>query len=192
MRPLRMMRDRPSSFVWLDFGWRPEDSPGRASQRAAAGTRLAAALAPARCIWPSRCRRPGLHTGHGVLSPSRSAQGVASLSGVTSWSSRHASLRGGSGSAAARLAVPGHGTEGSVCESDDAPAWRQGRGRRIGRAVPGLVLRVLLARCGPGALVGRRVVGEAQHGRCHQPGDHVGPASVGELAAGRVLPRRGC
>src|SRR5260370_39148960 len=65
------------------------------------------------------------------------------------------SLPGGGDSAATRLAVPGHGTGGRACEGDEVPAWRQGRGRDSARAVPGLVLHVLLARGQPAALVAR-------------------------------------
>ena len=88
--------------------------------------------------------------------------------------------------------LPGHGKEGSACESDEEPAWPPGRGRDSARAVPGLVLYVLLARGPPGNLTDRRGVGETQHGCRHQPEDHVGPAAVGQLAAGCVWWRRGC
>src|SRR5262249_57315409 len=77
-------------------------------------------------------------------------------------------LRGGGDSAAAPAGVPGHGKEGPACESEEAPAWRQGRGRDRARAGPGLVLRVLLARGQPTALVARteeHAVSYAKSGR---------------------------
>src|SRR6266702_4374956 len=54
----------------------------------------------------------------------------------------------------------GRGKKGPACESDEVLAGPAGRGRGSARAVPGLVLHVLLARGRPGALAARHGIGE--------------------------------
>src|SRR6266851_8423523 len=84
--------------------------------------------------------------------------------------------------------------EAAACESDEMPRWRQGRGRNIDHAVPGLVLHVLLARGQPAARfvqrgvgdAGRAAVGQQLRGKASNPVEAVSPDGTRLFVSGDV------